>query len=551
MSDKIENELNLALQATNEERDKSLDLKVGFDQGNDTWQLIVLHDGSLEERRSQEPWITYQNEGLKIEFLTGNYAIFTCPEALIERIAAQPIIIFIEKPNRLQADVRNGIRASCISALLNPAEGRAYLSGKGILIGIIDSGIDASLPEFTFADGRSKIVSYWDQNRTDEGAFIAEENEDISGHGTGVASIAAQAAPDAELVVVKLGTPKGNAFPRTTELMRAMDFCLKESNRLQKPMAINVSFGNNYGGHDGESILETYMNSIASQGRLCICVGSGNEGLGQNHFETELEQGRREDCLLAVGPAMPALNLQIWKFYADELDIEIISPEGETTGGLQKVQRAVRYSAGDTSILVFYGSPKPYSQYQEIYIEFLPKKQYIDYGEWRIRLTPGKQKSGRIDMWLPSTGILGRRTGFLNPSPETTLTIPSTSNQVISVAAYDTATLSYAPFSGRGYTRFVNNYKPDLAAPGVNILVSAPGGGKSIVSGTSFATPFVTAAAAMLMQWGIVDGNDPYLYGEKVKAYLIKGAKELPGIKRYPNPLVGWGVLCVAESLPK
>ena len=85
--------------------------------------------------------------------------------------------------------------------------------------------------------------------------------------------------------------------------------------------------------------------------------------------------------------------------------------------------------------------------------------------------------------------------------------------------------------------------KPDLAAPGVNILAPDTFGGYGYFTGTSFATPFVTGAAALLMQWGIVDGNDPFLYGEKVKAYLRRGARELPGFTEYPNPQVGYGAL--------
>ena len=53
------------------------------------------------------------------------------------------------------------------------------------------------------------------------------------------------------------------------------------------------------------------------------------------------------------------------------------------------------------------------------------------------------------------------------------------------------------------------------------------------------ADPFVTVGAALLMQWGIVDKNDPYLYGEKMKAYLIKGARRLPAMRDYPNPVFG------------
>lgn len=110
--------------------------------------------------------------------------------------------------------------------------------------------------------------------------------------------------------------------------------------------------------------------------------------------------------------------------------------------------------------------------------------------------------------------------------------------------------MQLADFSGRGYTRETNQIKPDLAAPGVNITSCAPGGGYVTASGTSMATPFVTGGAALLMQWGIIDGNDPFLYGEKLKAYLIKGARHIEAVTEYPNPEIGWGTLCVADSLP-
>ena len=110
--------------------------------------------------------------------------------------------------------------------------------------------------------------------------------------------------------------------------------------------------------------------------------------------------------------------------------------------------------------------------------------------------------------------------------------------------------MTYASFSGRGYTRDGRNIKPDLSAPGVNIMTTASGGGYAPRSGTSFAAPFVSGSAALLMQWGLIDGRDPYLYGAKLKAYLLKGARPLPVVKTYPDPRLGYGVLCAEESIP-
>lgn len=260
--------------------------------------------------------------------------------------------------------------------------------------------------------------------------------------------------------------------------------------------------------------------------------------------------GTESKAELSVSEYESSLNVQLWKSYVDLFDIFITNPTGERIGPLNERLGPQRFYMGRTQLLIYYGKPGPYSTSQEIYIDFLPMDQYVNNGIWTFTLVPRQIVDGRFDMWLPGGGVLNTATKFLNPNPQTTLTVPGTSAKVITVGAYDSRKQAYADFSGRGFTRVTNQVKPDLVAPGVAITTTRAGGGYASVTGTSFATPFVTGAAALLMEWGIVRGNDPFLYGEKIKAYLRRGARHLPGYTYWPNEMLGYGALCVKDSLP-
>ena len=261
--------------------------------------------------------------------------------------------------------------------------------------------------------------------------------------------------------------------------------------------------------------------------------------------------GKEEEVQLGVQELQRGISVQIWKEYTDIVEISLITPAGVKVGPIQEISGPQRFRVGQTEILLYYGEPSPYNISQEIYVDLLPVESYISAGVWRIIFTPRRVISGNYELWLPSDNVLNRGTGFLYPSDSVTLTIPSSASRAVSVGAYDALTFSYADFSGRGFTRITNLVKPDLVAPGVNVTSVAAGGGYAQFTGTSFATPFVTGSAALLMEWGIVRGNDPYLYGEKVKAYLRRGAKKLPGFTEYPNNQVGYGALCTAQSIPE
>lgn len=564
---KLENLLNLSLDATESEREKSEALRVGYNREEKTWELIVKYNGDLSEVAAALP-------GIKVMELINEYAILIVPESLIGPLTGFSQIEYIEKPKRLYFSINIGKSVSCI----NPVQtGNKRLSGRGVLTAVIDSGIDYFHRDFRKMDGDTRILALWDQDKdtvyteeeinlalgsgSREAAYRVVPSRDLSGHGTAVTAIAAGngleqggqyrgIAYESPLLIVKMGAPSGDSFPRTTELMRAMDFVVKKALEYKMPLAVNLSFGNTYGSHDGTSLLETFIDDIANYGRSVIVAGTGNEGDRMGHTSGILKEGVVTEIELLVAAYETGFGLQLWKLYEDSFDISIISPEGISVGPISSRLGPQRISFRETTVLLYYGEPSPYSRAQEIYMDFIPKVDYVESGIWKIRLTPGRIVIGQYDLWLPTAGALNRSTRFLNPTPDTTLTIPSTAANVISVGAYDDINFSYADFSGRGYTRLNNQIKPDLVAPGDNIITAASGGGYAAVRGTSFAAPFVTGSAALMMQWGIVDLNDPFLYGEKVKAYLIKGAKPLSGEKNYPNPRLGFGALCLADSFP-
>lgn len=295
-------------------------------------------------------------------------------------------------------------------------------------------------------------------------------------------------------------------------------------------------------------MLETYLNQMAYQGRTVIAAGTGNEGNSGGHAAGKLKD--TEEIQLLIGPFETSVTVQIWKNYVDEFRISIVAPDGSVIGPLGQEVGAARYQTGNTELLVYYGTPSPYQGQQEIYLDFIPKNTYLDSGIWRIVLLAQRIVTGEYQMWLNDSRSRNAQTRFVRSSPDTTLTIPSSAASVIAVGAYDARQNRYASFSGRGWSDTVYHIRPDLAAPGVEITTTAAGGGYVTVTGTSFAAPFVTGSAALLMQWGIVQGNDPYLYGEKVRAYLRKGARQLPGYEVWPNNQMGYGALCVSDSLP-
>ena len=572
-SQKLANDLNLALDMGYERVAADSGLYTGYDSGNNTWELIVKYTGDIQS--------VAKRYGASAVVLLGGYAIVTLPQEHINEFADCAEVVYIEKPHRLFFSDRQALERSCVYyAWSEPYS----LSGEGVLAAVIDSGIDWKNTDFRNPDGSTRIFKLWDQTVTPESSGYAppegyvvgtEYNRDVinlalsgdeaalrsmnlsrdySGHGTFVTGIAAGngqgmagsfrgVAFESELIIVKLGDSEQRQFPRTTRLMEAVNYCIMEAQKAGKPVVINMSFGNNQGSHDGTDLLSTYLNAASDVWKNVIVCGSGNEAGNGIHASGMLSGRKAESVELAVGEYESGFNLQLWKNYSDEYGVELIAPSGERSGNL-RTYGADRMSLDNTQVYVYYGQPTPYSRYQQLYFEFVPAGGYVTPGVWRIVLTPVRIVDGRYDLWLQESATLNEDTRFFSPSEETTLTVPSAAGKVITVGAYNSRTDAYADFSGRGYTRTNDNIKPDIVAPGVNIVSTAVNGGYTVRSGTSMAVPFVSGSAALLMQWGIVKRNDPYLYGEKVKAYLIRTARHLPG-EPVPSKRTGWGALCL------
>ncbi len=499
-------------------------------------------------------------------------------------------------------DFINNDFAKEVSCIPQVTRQSPFLTGEGVIVAVLDSGIDYFLPEFVGNDGRTRLLGIWDQSAAPnpqkglmpptgfkEGVLYTREMIDealslgradgqskvpvldLSGHGTGVAGVAAGTqlgiAPKADILVIKLGNPLPDTFPRTTQLMRGISYAVKLGTELNRPVVINISFGNTYGDHRGNSLLERFIDNASEIGKNVIVIGSGNEGASRGHISGMVSSMPRVE--LAVAGYETNLSVQLWKYYQDIYNVTVVSPSGERVileiSDIKKAQ-TLRRTLEQTELLCYIGEPAPYSVNQEIYIDMLPagNGNYINEGIWRFELTPVSIVTGEYSFYLPSYAVRNVGTGFFLPTPEMTLTVPSAARRAVSVGAYDAALQSYADFSGRGYvyrydaerggisgySSAIAEVKPDISAPGVDIAVPMPGGGYERVSGTSFATPIVAGSAALMMEWGIVRGNDPFLFGQKLKAYLVKGAKPIRGIAERVGSMAGWGALCLQNSLP-
>lgn len=507
--------------------------------------------------RQSKSLLDLRNKGIEVEELLAGFSILKMDlEQLNELKEDHRILQFsISKPMVLNAFEEN--LESCITELKERPEN---LHGEGVLMAIIDSGIDIERDDFQ-KDGESRILYLYDQTREKE--FSREELQNIiengsgfspeerifenSSHGTAVASIAAGSSPKiylqgvadkSPLIIVRL-----KKIVTSSDVMRAVTYVIQKMIFLNMPMVINLSLGSSLGAHRGNSLLEQYIDTVSNFGKVIFCIGVGNEGNTAGHCRLAAqEKGRME---FTVGKAQSQLVLQLWRNIRNTIRMYFVSFDGNRYEILLK-QGFLDLKIGELRLQIFINFPTPTNFEQEILIYLGEGIYEIPSGIYAIEIEVLGEEKEIMEGYMMDSVLRSRDTRFTNADPYKTMTVPSMARRCISVAACNVKQGSYAAFSGRGSLEN-DSLCPDLAAKGVDVL-AANSSGYGFYSGTSFATPLVSGSCALLMEWGIVKGNDPFLYGEKLKAVLSAGAKQSSGVTEWPNALLGSGILCLSNS---
>jgi len=525
-------------------------------------ELIILYSGTPDVISEQISAI-----GGTFEDLGFGYGIVTIRGRDIEKLLTIREINYIELPKNLYLSFEPSNRASCITEVnLNYG-----LEGEGVLIGFIDSGIDYVNQSFRDENGDTRIDFIYDLD-ADRRVYTKEEinaalrnpdpyslvpHIDRAGHGTHVAGIASAggniprrfygAAPRSSIAMVKMTREIGGRGAKSTQLMRGIKFLIDKSYELNKPLVINISFSTSDGAHAGNSLLEQYISIVSTVQRVSIVVAAGNEGDRAHHVGGQL--GAVQQVQFNVGLGERILIIELYKSFLKDVTLNLVSPSGTNSGDLRLSNAVNKGRIGDTQYFVFNTGPTPFSINGETIIVLSGVGDgNIASGIWTINMTTNENVQGKYDMWLPIAEGLNITTRFLRPSVDNTVGIPGTVSEVITVGSYNFVNSTISPFSGRGNAE-LNPVKPDLVAPGEGIESATPGGGFEPRSGTSMAAPQVAGAAGLLMEFGIVKGNDPYMYGERLKYFLLKGANRSRIDVRYPNNSWGYGTLCLAGSL--
>ena len=457
------------------------------------------------------------------------------------------------------------------------------LKGKGTAIAIVDSGIDYRNPLFQNEMG-SRILCIWDQTlegdkkevpygqifwKKDIDRALVSENPleivpstDTNGHGTRMAAIAAGnyfpeenfsgAAPEAMLIVVKVKQAKKYLrefylFPSEAELfqendiMMGMDFAIRTANDRNLPLSVCIGIGSNQGAHIGKNPLSNYVDYISQFSLNSVSIAAGNEGAARHHYAGRLTDRESQAVAeLRVGDKNPGFTMEFWGEPPEIYHLFLQSPTGEVldiSASLGDVTQVLSFVFVETKIEVNYVSIERQTGYTLVYFRFIQPAA----GIWRIFVQGREEQNASFHMWLPVQGLISEETYFLEPSPYNTITAPGDSLESITVTAYQYRDNSLYIQAGRGFMPD-GNVVPQVAAPGVAVQVPDLKGNYGQASGTSLAAAQTAGAAALLFEWAVIRGNQPYFTGSSVKNYIVRGAKREDRIT-YPNRDWGFGRL--------
>ncbi|MFP4698023.1 MAG: S8 family peptidase [Eubacteriales bacterium] len=521
------------------------------------------------------------------QIINDKYAIIhpsLSEEALLQEVTEFDVNII---PRLLGAYGVSSIEASGMLAFHEQLT--VNLRGEGIILGFIDSGIDYTHPVFINEDNTSKILNIWDQTIQSENpprnfqygteynmddinnAINSEDPYDIvpsvdeTGHGTFLAGIAAGrqiveedfvgAAPDSEIIMVKLKRAKrylkelflineDAIVYQDTDIMMGVKYLTQKSISYGRPLVICIGLGTNQGAHDGTSVIEEYLDNIAVN--YVVVIATGNEATLGHHqtgfYDPDLSY---QDIQLSVAPNEKGLGIQLWAQAPDVYSVGVISPSGELVARIPPRlgrRKEIELLLERSTVYIQYELLEEKTGDSLVLIQIREPTE----GLWIIRVFGDVVVIGAYHMWLEREGWISPETRFLNPSPYMTLTIPSTAINPIAVGAYNHFNDSLYIASGRGWTR--NNWiKPDLVAPGVNVLGPVLNNEFGTMTGTSISAAHVAGAAALLLEWGIIQGNNPDINTTVIKKTLLRGAQRKEELD-YPNREWGYGTLNLFNS---
>lgn len=455
------------------------------------------------------------------------------------------------------------------------------LKGSGTAVAVVDSGIDYRNPVFQNEMG-SRILCIWDQTLEGDGKEVpygrvfwkkdidqalASRNPlemvpsvDTDGHGTRMAAIAAGnyfpeenfsgAAPEAMLIIVKVKPAKKYLrefylFPAEAELfqendiMTGMDFAVRIANDRRMPLSLCLGIGSSQGAHIGKNPLSLYVDYISQYSLISVSIAAGNEGAARHHYAGRLtDRENQESAELRVGNKEPGFTMEFWGEPPEIYNLSLQSPTGEIldiSASLGEMTQELSFVFVETRVKVNYVSIERQTGYTLVYFQFIQPAP----GIWRIFVRGRDGQNVGFHIWLPVQGLISEETYFLEPSPYNTVTAPGDSLESITVTAYQYRDNSLYVQASRGFMPD-GNVVPQVAAPGVQIRVPQLNGLYGNASGTSLSAAQTAGAAALLFEWAVIRGNQPYFTGSSVKNYITRGAEREERMQ-YPNRDWGFG----------